>query len=284
MLPPNLDQSQIDTLPDTPGVYRFYDERGALLYVGKSVSIRRRVLSHFSQSGDHGRDRRLYRSITHIDYDRCASDFSAQLLESQQIKERAPIFNRQLRKRRTLWHLGQTRNSGGYLAVKAVPVTTDDPETDALGSGLFRSKKQAERYLATQASKYQLCPQLCGLEAWREGPCFSYQLRRCLGACCANEPVDHYNARLSEALSELLMQAWPWDGAVIVVEQPGTPQEQRHLVNQWRWLGFIDAAPDPGTHPCAVPPAFDLDMYRILLRFIGSPSRQKRHNLMIEML
>lgn len=59
-LPPNIDPEVVDNLPNCPGVYSFFGKNGELLYVGKSVDIKKRVQSHFTNSAENKRTKRLW--------------------------------------------------------------------------------------------------------------------------------------------------------------------------------------------------------------------------------
>jgi len=89
---PHLERGAIDAIPEAPGVYLFYDEGAAPLYIGKSRAMRSRVLQHFvAGSGWTPRVRR-------IEWQRTAGELGALLREAQLVKELAPEFNRRLRR------------------------------------------------------------------------------------------------------------------------------------------------------------------------------------------
>jgi DNA polymerase-3 subunit epsilon len=98
-LPAGIADEMVRDLPEAPGVYLFYGERGEVLYVGKSINIRDRVLSHFA--GDHGssKEMALCRRVTSVEARRTVGELSALLLESELVRELSPIYNRRLRKR-----------------------------------------------------------------------------------------------------------------------------------------------------------------------------------------
>ena len=68
-------------------------------------------------------------------------------------------------------------------------------------------------------SQYKLCQRLCHIEKKASGPCFSYQLKKCLGACCGKEQAKLYNLRVDMALTHINNQQWPWSTPIIVEEQ-----------------------------------------------------------------
>jgi DNA polymerase-3 subunit epsilon len=191
-LPSGIDPALIDDMPESPGVYLFYGDNSLPLYIGKSVNIRARVLSHFS--GDHAstKEMRISQEVRHIEWIETAGEFSALLLESRLVKERQPVYNRQLRRERQLcsWRLAQSPAARPLVTL----VREDDIDPAATGElfGTFRSKRQAVEVLRQIAETHALCPKLLGLEAGKGG-CFAYQLRRCKGVCAGREaPELHY--------------------------------------------------------------------------------------------
>src|SRR5690606_12121204 len=81
-------------LPGSPGVYKFFNEEGGLIYVGKAKNIRKRVTSYFNKiSGLHPKTRRLVSEIRNIEYVLSESEFDALLLENNLIKQNQPKYN-----------------------------------------------------------------------------------------------------------------------------------------------------------------------------------------------
>lgn len=291
-LPAALPAGITDDLPRGPGVYLFYDEAGNLLYVGKSVNIRDRVLSHFSADYNNPKDLKMNLQIAHIEARPTLSDFSAQLLESRLIKQLSPVHNRRLKKTVRLYRVVSRDDARGYrhLAVESVAADAD-ADGDSGHGGLFRSRRQAQKNLEKLADDFFLCHRLVGLENWRENakdPCFRFQLHKCMGACCQREPAASYNLRVDEAMQRFRLVSWPWPSAVMV-EEPSAIDEQRayHLVDQWQYLGRVHDHSDLQERGLAVATSaaasfisstkqhdesdragFDLDTYHILLRFL----------------
>jgi DNA polymerase III subunit epsilon len=106
-LPPHIDASLVGELPEAPGVYLFYGENDLPLYIGKSINLRARVLSHFSSDHASSKEMRMTQEMKRFEWIATAGEFSALLLESRLVKERLPIYNRQLRRERQLcsWRL-----------------------------------------------------------------------------------------------------------------------------------------------------------------------------------
>ncbi len=84
----------VQRLPDSPGVYKFYNQEGVLIYIGKAKSIKKRVSSYFSKStGINRKTLRLVSEIANIDYTVSNSEFDALLLENNFIKQNQPKYN-----------------------------------------------------------------------------------------------------------------------------------------------------------------------------------------------
>ncbi len=92
----------LQRLPDKPGVYRYYDVDGNLLYVGKAKSLKKRVASYFNKNKyENGKTRLLVRKIADIKFIVVDTEFDALLLENNLIKEHQPKYNIQLKDDKT---------------------------------------------------------------------------------------------------------------------------------------------------------------------------------------
>src|SRR5690606_4625156 len=92
---------QIQTLPDSPGVYQFYDKDSKLLYVGKARHLKKRVSSYFNKVHDIGRTNVMVRKIRTIKHIVVATESDALLLENNLIKTLQPRYNVLLRDDKT---------------------------------------------------------------------------------------------------------------------------------------------------------------------------------------
>lgn len=84
---------QVSTLPDTPGVYQYYDKNGQLLYIGKAKNLKKRVASYFNKIHDNARTRILVKQIVDIKHIVVATETDALLLENNLIKKYQPKYN-----------------------------------------------------------------------------------------------------------------------------------------------------------------------------------------------
>jgi DNA polymerase-3 subunit epsilon len=279
-LPANLAPDALDDIPDTPGVYLFYGENGIPLYVGKSIHLRQRVLSHFTADHRLYKDMRLSHQIHSLEWRETAGELGALLLEAQLVKDLQPIHNRVLRRQRELcaWHL-RAAETGHLQPVLTYASEQDFGRTGRL-FGLFSSRRKAEAALRELAENYQLCLVLLGLESRTQAhkPCFAHQLRRCCGACVGAEPIASHQARLETALSALKIKTWPYAAAVGLIETAADGRQDVHVVDNWCCLGTARSEIELWNLLNEAParPAFDVDTYKILTRALTKRQVQVR--------
>ncbi len=263
-LPTYLDASLPDDLPHGHGVYLFYGENDLPLYVGKSVRLRRRVLSHFAADHQAAKEMALSQQVRRVDWRQTHGELGSLLLESALVKQLQPIHNRRLRRtsQLCLWRLvGQADGSLRPELVRSLDLGPG--EQDGL-YGLFRSDRAARRALHDLADEHGLCHALLALQRTTPGkPCFARQLGRCFGACTAAEPVTAHNQRLCDALAALRLASWPHAGPVGVREGP-----EIHVIDQWRHLGTARSESEVFDLLGSRGPALDLDVYLILRKLL----------------
>lgn len=248
-------------LPSLPGVYLFHGESETMpLYIGKSVNIRSRVLSHL-RAPDEAAMLRQARRITFV---RTAGEIGALLLEAQMIKKQQPLFNKRLRRNKQLCALQLNADKPEVVYAKEVNFARK-----AGLFGLFANRRAALQALQSIADRHQLCYGLLGLEPLSRGrPCFRSALKRCAGACCGKESLAAHRQRLLAALEESRVVCWPWQGPIALREQ-GPDRVQYHIIHHWLWLGAVD---DLGDAPALMvaAPGFDSDGYKILCKPVMS--------------
>ena len=266
-----LDLSDLN-LPSSSGVYRFYNRRNALLYVGKSIRIAQRIRSHYQARHTDAKEARLVSQTTHIDWTLTAGEIGALLLENRQIKALNPLYNRRQRKTRQLWTLHPTPEPDServQLGIRVLSTKQTAPEL----YGLFSSKAAAAKQIRTLVQQFRLCERVLGLERG-EGRCFGHQIGRCLGACCGQEPLAEHNKRLYRALASRQLKAWQWPSP-IVIEEPDQNQPTRsdwHLIANWAYLGTAhDISELAQLEDRNQAESFDLDAYFILQKALNTP-------------
>lgn len=194
-LHPMFDVGSIARLPGKTGVYYFLNEKGEIIYVGKSNDIQTRIISHFSNNSTR-KAIKMKSQVVSIDFEITGSELVALLLESEEIKRHKPLFN--TAQRRTPVHCGiyQYTDEEGYmrLSIENNAGNISDPLTS------FNSIAEAKEFLNFLIQRYHLCQKLCGLYK-SDGACFQHQLGECAGACCGQESSEIYNKKVTKALS-----------------------------------------------------------------------------------
>jgi excinuclease ABC subunit C len=86
-------QASFNSLPDSPGVYQYYDKDGEILYVGKAKNLKKRVSSYFNKVHETGKLYMLVRRIERINFIVVKTEWDALLLENSLIKKHQPRYN-----------------------------------------------------------------------------------------------------------------------------------------------------------------------------------------------
>lgn len=246
-------------LPERPGVYYFYDKNRVLLYIGKSINIRKRVLSHFYNINESRRHAEMIRQTASVDYQCTAGELGALLLESAEVKKQQPIFNRRLRQLKHLYSWVLTDDFKPELML------IDKIKDNQLSVGLYQSPHRAKYWLKNFIEKHQLCSKVLGLEKTTRS-CFNFQIKKCLGACCNQEPLEIHNQRLVKAFESFSIITWQWKGPIAIIEEDQLHQlKQYHIITQWRYMTTLVNIEENIDIP--IPP-FSRDAYQIILSFL----------------
>ncbi len=194
-LNPMLDISKIERIPDEAGVYYFYNEKGDLIYIGKSRDLQQRVTTHLSNNTTN-RSMEMRDMIADIGWEVTGSELIALLRESSEIKANKPVYNRAQRRTGFQWGIFSFKDNNGYLNYRFGTINCDDPPLS-----VYTSKERAKSKLLTMVETYSLCQKLTGLYD-AEGSCFQHHVGICRGACCGKESTSDYNERALKAAEE----------------------------------------------------------------------------------
>ena len=270
-LPPHL-ETPLHDVPDSPGVYLLYGEGALPLYIGKSVHMRTRVLSHFQAASKVAREMRMLQEVRRIEWQATAGELGALLLEARLVKQMQPVYNRQLRREGQLctWRLHADPQVFPVLQLVRLD-TLQNSAQDAL-YGVYRSKRQAMETLRQICTDHGLCPQALGLESGK-GACFAHQIKQCRGLCAGRETPALHRVRLQMALAEQRLLAWPHPGKVAIREyDAATERTDIHVFEHWCHLATVHnetELADAANSRHAL--AFDIDTYRLLVKRLKHP-------------
>ena len=260
-LPAWLPSDLADELPEGPGAYRLFGEDDVLLYVGKSHSLRTRILGHFSTERGGEKEQAKARQTRRIDWVETAGELGAQLQEAEWIRLQKPLYNRRPKPRSDGCTLQGTDGAPG---VQFRPIADIGGEWDRC-YGVFQSQQDARRALVDIARAHSLCLKTLGLEEG-EGSCLALHTGGCRGACIGREPLVLHDVRLKMALSALKLKSWPFPGRIALEEG----RSEFHVLDHWAYLGTArseeELAELAGRGTAG---AFDADVYRMLVRYLS---------------
>jgi DNA polymerase-3 subunit epsilon len=275
-LPKQLPEGLADELPEGPGVYRFHGVDRALLFVGKGSCLRSAVLAHFAEERSGQRERKLKENVRGIEWVETAGELGAVLRELEDIKDLEPLYNRRANSRPTACTL---RVSGESGAVEILAI--EEMERGELEHcfGVFHSRKDARKALVDIARAKQLCLKVLGLED-AEGSCLAHQLGQCKGACVGKEPRILHAVRVQLALASLKFKAWPFPGRMALVERGPMGSVDSHVLDHWTYLGTARCDEELASLAgLRASPAFDPQVYRILVRYLANHSKLEWRDL-----
>jgi DNA polymerase-3 subunit epsilon len=273
-LPSHLDRAQVDSLPDGPGVYVFEDSDGSPLYVGKSVGVRRRVMSHFSSDYGRGAELKLAQAVRGLRAIATHGELSALLLESDMIKDLQPQYNRQLRRRELMTLVLAHKTDDGYASLKLADAREIAPDDAQELLTIYATQGAAKRSLQALSTRYRLCPKLMGLEKTSRA-CFLRQLGKCDGACEGLQPTHEYNERFNFAFERLRVATWPYQGPVLIREQRADiAGSVGFVVDGWCLTATLREFEDGSIETQPQTRLFDLDRYKIIRQFLLDPRKR----------
>lgn len=195
-------EEELKKLPDTPGVYIMHDARDAIIYIGKAVSLRKRVHQYFQASHNEGiKKAQMVKQIARFEYIITDSELEALVLECNLIKEHRPKYNTMLRDDKT------------YPYIR-VTVGEDFPRV------LFsrQQKKDKSRYFGPYTSAgavkdtielinklYQLrtCNRSLPKDTGKDRPCLNYHIHQCMAPCQGYITKEEYRKRVDAAVEFL---------------------------------------------------------------------------------
>jgi len=228
-LHPNLKPSTIENLPESTGVYYFYNDKDELIYIGKSKNIRNRVFSHYNNFiSKKAIEMRL--NIADINYEITGSELISLLKESDEIKRFKPIHNRS--QRRSIFHYGLYNyiDADGYIRFLYTP----NNKSEASPISSFSTLKAGKIYLQELIDKYNLCQKLCGLYS-TTGACFHYEITECYGACIGKESPESYNSR---ALKVIELHKYKHDNSFILEEGRSEDEIAVIMIKNGQYKGY----------------------------------------------
>lgn len=218
----------VSRAPDLPGVYRFLDGRGRILYIGKALVLSRRLRGHLSSPGDR-RHRSLLRRAVTVDWTVTRSEVEALVLEAELVRLHKPPLNVMLRSDRRYPYLEVTTDEDfPRLVINRSP----DRSRDIPRFGPYPDVKSLRRLVELLLDAFPL--RRCGGSevAPRERPCLMGQIGRCPAPCV--EPAGEEYAPNVAAIRRVLEGDWEWASARLA-EKMQQAAEAMRFEDAARW-------------------------------------------------
>jgi excinuclease ABC subunit C len=197
-------RKQLKTLPPSPGVYKFYDKRDSIIYIGKAKNLKNRVTTYFTGIDSHtGKLRALVSRIVRIEFTLVSTEYEALLLENSLIKKYQPKYNARLKDGKTF----------PFIVVKKEPfprvfstrtITRDGseyfgPYVSYLQRDILLELVQKHFFIRT--CSYSLSAENIRRKKFRV--CLNYHIGLCKGPCEGLQAADDYNHNI-EAIRNIL--------------------------------------------------------------------------------
>jgi len=191
-------KNRLKTLPETPGVYQYYDVDDTLLYVGKAKNLKKRVSSYFSKEHDNARLRLMVRKINEIKTINVNSELDALLLENNLIKSLKPRYNINLRDDKTYpWIIIKKER------FPRVFYTRKQIKDGSEYFGPYPSVKSMHALLDLIRQTYLL--RTCALDLSQQKidqnkyrPCLEFHIGKCKAPCVNKQSEEEYNQNMVE--------------------------------------------------------------------------------------
>ena len=241
-LPANLNLEKLHELPEECGVYYLHDLNGDVVYVGKSINIKKRVMEHFAKQTEKAS--KLQKLVNEITFELTGSELVALLYESYEIKRLKPRINRAQRNQHFPYAVITYTNEDGYICFdikrnskrvrKEFKIISEYPKIHS-----------ARSYLKKAIEEFELCHRHCNVEK-TEAACFYYHVNLCQGACVGEESAADYNLRASDA--EVMLSNY-LSGNYFVIDKGRTSEEKAIILiedGEYCGFGYIDTENNNG--------------------------------------
>ena len=230
-LPAGLPKEVFEKIPAKPGVYYFKDAKGKIIYVGKAINLKKRVLGHFYDKST--KEVRLCAETADIDFKLSGSELLALLMESAAIKHHYPIYNRAQKKRIHPYGIFVYEDRSGvmHLAFNKLKMVPNAIAT-------FYNPTDCRLYLEQICVTFELCPKYCHLQENVKN-CSHFRIVSCGGICRQTENVFDYNEKVSAALGYIASEKEDF-----IIKEKGRRVDENAFVvirgNMYSGYGFID--------------------------------------------
>ncbi len=186
----------VSNLPDSPGIYQYFDETGTIIYVGKAKNLKKRVYSYFNKEHEAGKTRVLVSKIADIRYIVVSTEEDALLLENNLIKQHRPRYNVLLKDDKTYPSI-VVKNEYFPRILLTRSLIRDGSQYFGPYSSLFMAKVMLQMIrdlYPLRTCKHPLTPET--IKQGRYAVCLEYHIKRCKAPCIGAQSVEDYNKNI----------------------------------------------------------------------------------------
>lgn len=187
----------LSNLPELPGVYKYFDENGDIIYVGKAKNLKKRVSSYFLKQHDHRKTAMLVSKINDIKYTLVDTEYDALLLENTLIKEYQPRYNISLKDDKSYPLIRITREPFPKVYAMRNPVKDGSEYFGPYASGRMMNTilELAQKLYPTRNCNLPLTEK--SIAAGNFKVCLEYQIGTCKGPCQAFQNLQEYQQSIT---------------------------------------------------------------------------------------
>lgn len=225
-LPTHINQEDFLQLPESAGIYFFKNKSDKIVYIGKAVNIKKRVLSHFSGNNSSQKRQSFINDIHRIDYQESGTELMALLMECKMIKQHWPVHNQALKKFEPKFGLFEYEDQRGY---KRLLVSTFNKQAKAIQ--YFERAIEANQLLLKLMDEYELSPKLCYFYSVRPEHKIVVDYNNIAA-------VKDYNDQVNQALDSVIRQR----STFLIMDQGRCLDEKSYIYfkdDQLAAFGFI---------------------------------------------
>ncbi|WP_136464979.1 exonuclease domain-containing protein [Flagellimonas onchidii] len=231
-LPPHLPKSTFDNIPQKPGIYYFKNQKGEIIYVGKAINLKKRVLGHFYDKST--KEIRMCSETASIDFKLSGSELVALLMESAEIKKLFPPYNSAQKRIVKQYAIFEYEDRKGivhlaYNVIKGIPNPIK----------VFYNQTDCRAFLEVVCKEFALCPKYCHLQQVNTS-CSHHEISSCQGICTSEESVSDYNKKVKAAIQHMKLE----QAGIRIIKEKGRDSNENAFVlideGMYRGYGFID--------------------------------------------
>ena len=195
-------EEELKKLPDQPGVYIMHDSRDAIIYIGKAVSLRKRVHQYFQPSHDEGiKKAQMVKQIARFEYIVTDSELEALVLECNLIKEHRPKYNTMLRDDKTYPYIRVTLGED----FPRVLFSRQQKKDKSRYFGPYTSAGAVKDTIELVNKIYQLrtCNRNLPRDTGKDRPCLNYHIHQCTAPCQGYITKEAYRERVDAVVKQI---------------------------------------------------------------------------------